>query len=78
MRKIFLSVISIIIALNAAAQSFAPPPYAEIDSNYRTYANQVFGALESNRVSTGLLLDYAFDFSDPKIYNGSLLEVQVS
>ncbi len=44
-----------------------------MDNNYRTYVNQVFGALESNRISTGLLVDCCFDFTDPEIYNGSLL-----
>jgi hypothetical protein len=33
----------------------------------------VFGALEVNRVPSGLLLDYGFDFTNPKIYNGSVL-----
>ena len=63
-----------IITSVTVAQSFTPPSYADIDVNYRNYVNQVFGALETNRVPTGLLLDYAFDFSDPKIYNGTLLE----
>jgi hypothetical protein len=26
--------------------------------------------MKPNRVSTGLLVDYGFDFTDPKIYNG--------
>ncbi len=29
--------------------------------------------LEANRIPTGLLADYGFDFTDPKIYNGSVL-----
>ena len=55
------------------AQTFTPPAFADVDNNYRTYVNNVFGALESNRVTTGLLADYGFDFTDPKIYNGSVL-----
>ena len=57
----------------AKAQTFTPPAFADVDNNFRTYVNQVFGALESNRVTTGLLADYGFDFTDPKIYNGSVL-----
>lgn len=30
----------------------------------------VNGLLEANRMPTGLLLDYAFDFTEPKIFNG--------
>ncbi len=55
------------------SQTVSPPNYANIDTNYRTYANNLFGLLEPNRVSTGLLADYGFDFTDPKIYNGSVL-----
>lgn len=55
------------------AQNFTVPAFADIDNNYRNYVNNVFGALEANRVSTGLLADYGFDFTDPKIYNGSVL-----
>jgi hypothetical protein len=29
--------------------------------------------VKSNRVTTGLLADYGFDFTNPKIYNGSVL-----
>ena len=54
-------------------QTFVPPAYADVDTNYRHYVNQVFGVLEYNRVPTGLLMDYAFDFTDPKIYNGTVL-----
>jgi hypothetical protein len=30
--------------------------------------------LEPNRVSTGLLLDYGFAFTNPKIHNGNNLQ----
>ncbi len=29
--------------------------------------------MEANRIPTGLLADYGFDFTDPKIYNGTVL-----
>lgn len=47
--------------------------FNDVNSNYRTYANNVFGLLEANRVPTGLLLDYAFDFTEPKTFNGITL-----
>ena len=37
-----------------------------IDTHHRTYVNQVFSLLKLNRVSTGLLIDYGFDFTIPK------------
>lgn len=55
------------------AQNFTIPAFADVDNNYRNYVNNVFGVLEANRVPTGLLSDYGFDFTDPKIYNGSIL-----
>ena len=73
MKKILTLVLSFFAIAKIYAQSFTPPSYADVDSNYRTYVNNVFGALEANRVTTGLLLDYGFDFTDPKIYNGSVL-----
>ena len=73
MKKIFqLFLFSCAISI-IKAQTFTPPSFADVDNNYRTYVNQVFGALESNRVTTGLLVDYGFDFTNPKIYNGSVL-----
>ncbi len=54
------------------SQTVAPPPYADIDTTHRAYVNQVFGLLEPNRVSTGLLIDYSFDFTDPKIDQGNI------
>ena len=73
MKKI-LQLILLSLAINIIkAQTFTPPAFAVADSNFRTYINSVFGALESNRVPTGLLVDYGFDFAEPKIYNGSVL-----
>jgi hypothetical protein len=81
MKKIYATLLLWGLLCAANAQSFTPPSYAEVptakrhawDNNYRTYVNNVFGALEANRVATGLLVDYGFDFADPKIYNGSVL-----
>jgi hypothetical protein len=56
-----------------AVLPYAVPSNAEVDSNFHTYVNQVFGGLEPNRVPTGLLADYGFEFADPRLYNGSLL-----
>ncbi|MFT3948613.1 MAG: hypothetical protein QM763_16740 [Agriterribacter sp.] len=53
--------------------TFTLPSYTDVNNNYRTYANNVFGLLEANRLPTGLLLDYAFDFTEPKTFNGFTL-----
>ena len=66
MKKIFQLLTLLIIAYTSTAQTYIPPAFAEVDNNYRTYVNNVFGALEANRVPTGLLSDYGFDFTDPK------------
>ncbi len=73
MKKIFQFLFLFCAISTTKAQTFTPPAFADVDNNYRTYVNQVFGALESNRVTTGFLADYGFDFTDPKIYNGSVL-----
>ncbi len=57
-----------------AVQPYVAPAYAEVDNNFRAHVNQVFGALEPGRVTTGLLLDYGFDFANPRLYDGALLE----
>src|SRR5688500_4161067 len=73
MRKLQQAIIGLLLTINCIAQTFTPPSYAEIDDNYRNHVNNVFGLLESNRVITGLLMDYGFDFMEPKIYNGVVL-----
>ena len=73
MKKIFQLLVLLLITCVTTAQIFTPPAFADVDNNYRTYVNQVFGAIESNRITTGLLVDYNFDFTDPKIYNGSVM-----
>jgi hypothetical protein len=32
--------------------------------------------MKPNRVITGLLVDYGFDFTDPKIYNGAVIQYE--
>jgi Secretion system C-terminal sorting domain len=73
MRKIFLAMLVLLTTLQTFSQTYTPPSFAEVDNNYRNYVNNVFGALETNRVPTGLLADYGFDFTDPKFYNGVVL-----
>ena len=73
MKKILLFTLVLLCSTGLFAQTYTPPSFAEVDNNYRNYVNQVFGALEPNRVPTGLLADYGFDFTDPKIYNGTVL-----
>jgi Secretion system C-terminal sorting domain len=73
MKKIFQLLLLLCVVNLIKAQTVTPPAYADVDNNYRTYVNNVFGALEANRVPTGLLVDYGFEFTDPKIYNGSVL-----
>jgi hypothetical protein len=58
MKKILNILLLLIILANVKAQTFTSPANAEIDHNYRTYVNQVFGALEANRISTALLINY--------------------
>lgn len=74
MKQLFQLILLLTLCANIAyAQTYTPPSFADVDNNYRNYVNGVFGALEANRVPTGLLVDYGFDFTDPKIYNGSVL-----
>jgi hypothetical protein len=80
MKKLLQAIFALYLSIQGIAQSFTPPSFAEIDNNYRNYVNQVFGALEANRVTTGLLADYGLDFTDPKFYNGAVFSaiLQVS
>ena len=73
MKKIFQLLLFLIVTNTVKAQTYTPPAFADVDNNFRSYVNNVFGALEVNRIPTGLLADYGFDFTDPKIYNGSVL-----
>jgi hypothetical protein len=75
MKQLFTGLWLCCALMAAKAQTFTPPAYAEVPTakryawnhDYRNYVNQVFSALEANRVSTGLLLDYGFDFADAAI-----------
>ncbi|WP_152268751.1 hypothetical protein [Agriterribacter humi] len=83
MRKFLPAIAGLLLSFNSMAQLMTPlsggdttftlPSYADVNSNYRTYANNVFGLLEASRVPTGLLLDYSFDFIEPKTFNGVTL-----
>ena len=60
MKKIF-QLILVVFAFNTTkAQTLIPPSFADVDNNYRTYVNNVFRALESTRVTTGLLTNNGF------------------
>jgi hypothetical protein len=74
MKKLLITTVLLFTILFAKSKTFTPPPYAEIDTTYQAYVNNVFGLLEPNRISTGLLLDYGFAFTNPKIYNGNNLQ----
>jgi hypothetical protein len=73
MKKQLLAALLLLCAFFAQSQTFVPPVYAEINDNYRNHVNNVFGILEYNRVTTGLLVDYGISYADPKTYNGSVL-----
>ena len=68
MKQIFQLMLLLSAISSSKAHTSTPPSFADVDNNYRTHVNQVFGALESNRVTTGILADYGFDFTDPKIW----------
>jgi hypothetical protein len=72
MRTLLSALVLLLFACTTYSQTVNPPAYAVVNDNYRSYVNTVFGALEPGRVPTGLLLDYAFDFTSLKIYNGML------
>ena len=73
MKKLLQLVVLLTSYYFTSAQTFTPPVYADIDNNYRNYVNNIFGALEANRVPTGILADYGFDFTEPRFYNCSTL-----
>jgi len=45
----------------------------DINTTFSDRMNYIFQQLEKNRVPNGLLLDYAFDFTEPNINNGAEL-----
>jgi len=66
MRKFLYLLAAAFVFIQSRAQTFTPPDFADVNPNHRNYVNNLFGALEANRVQTGLLMDYAFDFAEPK------------
>ncbi|MBK8089233.1 MAG: hypothetical protein IPK31_15555 [Chitinophagaceae bacterium] len=56
MKKLLLTASLLFSVLLPYSQTFTPPAYAEIDTNYRAYVNNIFGILEPNRVNSGLLV----------------------
>ena len=50
------------------------PNPREINTSFYDQMNTIFGSLEKHRVPKGLLLDYAFEFTNLSNYYGTLLE----
>ncbi len=46
----------------------------EVDNNWKNIVNPIFQNLDKSRVSSGLLLDYAMEFTDVTAYNGVLTD----
>jgi hypothetical protein len=47
---------------------------ADLNTEFASRMNYVFGQMEKSRVPTGLLLDYAMEFADLRSYNGVLAD----
>jgi hypothetical protein len=45
-----------------------------IDNQWRNSINPIFDNLEKNRIQSGILLDYAMEFTDVPTYDGTLNE----
>ncbi len=45
-----------------------------VDNQWKNSINPIFNDLEKNRISSGILLDYAMEFTDVSTYNGVLNE----
>ena len=71
MKKLILKMLFAIIAIIATKSSFAQ---AEINTEFSTRMNYVFGQLDKSRIPTGLLLDYAMEFASLANYNGMLTD----
>lgn len=48
MKKLLLTAFMLFTITYVKSQTFTPPPYAEVNTNYQTYVNNVFGILEAN------------------------------
>jgi hypothetical protein len=57
MKKIIQFLLLLCAVGTTKAQSIPAPAYADVDNNYRTYLNNVFGALDANYMPTWLLID---------------------
>lgn len=43
MKKLLLTALLLVSIFISFAQTFTPPPYAEINTSYQTYINNIFG-----------------------------------
>ena len=71
MRKLFKKILFAFMMLAVSISSFSQ---AEINTEFSTRMNYVFGQLDKSRIPTGLLLDYAMEFASLGNYNGVLTD----
>ena len=71
MNKLILKILLVFIAIIATKTSFSQ---AEINTEFSTRMNYVFGQLDKSRIPTGLMLDYAMEFASLSNYNGVLTD----
>ena len=71
MKKNHLQMLFALLAITATKNTFAQ---AEINTEFSTRMNYVFGQLDKSRIPTGLLLDYAMEFASLANYNGVLTD----
>jgi len=45
-----------------------------INNNWKNSINPIFSNLDKSRVESGILLDYAMEFTDVTAYNGTLTD----
>jgi hypothetical protein len=45
-----------------------------VDNNWKTIINPIFNNLDKSKIQSGMLLDYAMEFTDVKAYNGILTD----
>jgi len=55
MKKLYFLALVLLLHNIAISQTYTPPTYADVDTTFNNHVNNVFGVLEPNRVSTGLL-----------------------
>ena len=71
MKKLIVKMLLLIVAITSTKNSFSQ---AEINTEFSTRMNYVFGQLDKRRIPTGLLLDYAMEFASLANYNGVLAD----